>query len=133
MGFLLRWLAAFVLVAATYNPTQWNYVRWVRTHGAEQLPHRGSARAHPVRGLCDLPARDAAFDRRLRHPARDRRSRRTAVGACGIWGWLASTTPIFSLWIGIFAVSLVLGIGHELVLRPPRPLGQYDVDDADNE
>lgn len=28
MGFLLCWLFAFVLLAATYNPTRWNYVRW---------------------------------------------------------------------------------------------------------
>ena len=28
MGFLIRWLLAFVLVCATYNPTQWNFVQW---------------------------------------------------------------------------------------------------------
>ena len=28
MGFLIRWIFAFVLLAATYNPTQWNFVRW---------------------------------------------------------------------------------------------------------
>jgi len=28
MGFLLRWLFAFVLLALTYNPTQWNFIRW---------------------------------------------------------------------------------------------------------
>ena len=28
MGFVIRWLFAFVLLAATYNPTGWNYVRW---------------------------------------------------------------------------------------------------------
>ena len=28
MGFVIRWIFAFVLLAVTYNPTQWNYVRW---------------------------------------------------------------------------------------------------------
>ena len=28
MGFLLRWLFAFVLLAVTFNPTDLNYVRW---------------------------------------------------------------------------------------------------------
>jgi hypothetical protein len=27
-GFLIRWAMAFVLLAATYNPTDWNYVSW---------------------------------------------------------------------------------------------------------
>ena len=29
MSFILRWVAAFILLAATYNPTQYNYVKWV--------------------------------------------------------------------------------------------------------
>ena len=28
MGIFLRWLFAFLLLAATYNPTQWSYARW---------------------------------------------------------------------------------------------------------
>ena len=28
MGVFLRWVFAFVLLAVTYNPTDWNYVRW---------------------------------------------------------------------------------------------------------
>ncbi len=28
MAFLLRWIAAFALLAASYNPTDWNYLRW---------------------------------------------------------------------------------------------------------
>jgi hypothetical protein len=37
MGFLLCWLFAFVLLAATYNPTQWNYVRWTMTNYEDRL------------------------------------------------------------------------------------------------
>jgi len=28
MGFVIRWIFAFILLAATYNPTEWNFVRW---------------------------------------------------------------------------------------------------------
>ncbi|HFD80001.1 MAG TPA: hypothetical protein ENK05_06370 [Gammaproteobacteria bacterium] len=37
-GFLLRFLAALVLVFATYNPEGYSYFHWVRDHLAEQLP-----------------------------------------------------------------------------------------------
>jgi len=32
MGLLLRWLIAFLLLAATYNPTDYNYVVWARAN-----------------------------------------------------------------------------------------------------
>ena len=31
MGLLLRWLSAFGLITATYNPTEYNFVRWAST------------------------------------------------------------------------------------------------------
>ena len=37
IGFLLCWLFACVLLAATYNPTQWNYVRWTMTNYEDRL------------------------------------------------------------------------------------------------
>ena len=38
MSFVLRWLFAFVLVVATFNPTRVNYIRWARDNAADQLP-----------------------------------------------------------------------------------------------
>lgn len=38
MGILLRWLGAFVLLAAIFNPTSWNYVTWARNAWGEQTP-----------------------------------------------------------------------------------------------
>jgi hypothetical protein len=32
MGILLRWLGAFVLLALTYNPTEWNFTRWAEAN-----------------------------------------------------------------------------------------------------
>ena len=38
MGFLLRWLFAFVLLAMTYNPTSFNYSRWANDNWETSLP-----------------------------------------------------------------------------------------------
>ena len=38
MGILLRWLGAFLLLAAIFNPTSWNYVTWARANWADQMP-----------------------------------------------------------------------------------------------
>ena len=38
MGFFLRWLVAFTLLAGTYNPTQWNYASWARANWEPQTP-----------------------------------------------------------------------------------------------
>ena len=37
MGFILRWICAFALLAATFNPTPYNYVSWVRDFGGMNL------------------------------------------------------------------------------------------------
>lgn len=36
-GFFWRWLFAFGLLAVTYNPTEFNYVRWVLEYGSMNL------------------------------------------------------------------------------------------------
>lgn len=33
MGFIIRWLCAYALLAITFNPTQYNYVNWLRDYG----------------------------------------------------------------------------------------------------
>ena len=35
---LIRWVFAFVLLAATYNPTEYNYIAWARANIDGQLP-----------------------------------------------------------------------------------------------
>ncbi|TDX29603.1 DUF6524 family protein [Rhodovulum visakhapatnamense] len=37
-GFLLRWLVAFLLLAATYNPTPYNYITWAQANYATDKP-----------------------------------------------------------------------------------------------
>ena len=38
MAVLIRWLIAFVLLAATWNPTDWNFSRWAVENWETQLP-----------------------------------------------------------------------------------------------
>ena len=37
MGIFLRWLFAFVLLALSYNPTDWNYVSWSLANYQDKL------------------------------------------------------------------------------------------------
>ena len=37
-AFLIRWLAALVLVLATFNPTSLNYVNWARENWSTSTP-----------------------------------------------------------------------------------------------
>ncbi|MDG1068862.1 MAG: DUF6524 family protein, partial [Sulfitobacter sp.] len=37
MGFFIRWICAFALLAATFNPTEYNYVQWVRSYGGMNI------------------------------------------------------------------------------------------------
>ena len=37
-GFIWRLAAAFTLLVATFNPTEWNYVTWVQENFTEQMP-----------------------------------------------------------------------------------------------
>ncbi len=132
MGFVLRWLFAFVLVAATYNPTPWNFIRWARSHFTDQMP------LVVLLGLVLFVAYVVYLRATLR-----------SIGGFGIllvtalvaallwvlwdWGWLSLDDPDLSLWIGLLAVSLVLGIGMSWSFVRRALSGQYDVDDADEE
>lgn len=130
-GFVLRWLFAFILLAATYNPTQWNYSTWVMQNGKENLS---------VAVLCGLIL-TIGYIIYLRATMR-------SIGVIGmalvlglvgaiLWvaydlGWLNFENQTANTWIGLIAMSIVLGIGLNWS-RVRRSLsGQADVDDVDD-
>ena len=132
MGFVLRWLAAFVLVAATFNPTQWSYLRWARDHAAEQLPMA------VLLGLVLFVAYVIYLRATLRSIGGFGILLVTAVVAALLWvlwdwGWLSLDNADLNLWIGILAVSLVLGVGLSWSFVRRALSGQFDVDDSDEE
>ncbi|MBO6883071.1 MAG: hypothetical protein JJ869_05745 [Marivita sp.] len=130
MGFLLRWLFAFVLVAVTYNPTDYNFVRWAATEGQNQLS------VTVLAGLVLLVGYIIYLRATLR-----------SIGAFGmllilalvgalLWvaydfGLLDLQNRALTMWIGIFALSLVLGIGLSWSIVRRKLSGQADVDDVD--
>ncbi len=130
MGFLLRWLFAFVLVAVTYNPTDYNFVRWAATEGQNQLS------VTVLAGLVLLVGYIIYLRATLR-----------SIGAFGmllilalvgalLWvaydfGLLDLQNRALTMWIGIFALSLVLGIGLSWSIVRRKLSGQADVDDVE--
>ena len=130
MGFLLRWLFAFALVAVTYNPTDYNFVRWAATEGQNQLS------VTVLAGLVLLVGYIIYLRATLR-----------SIGAFGmllilalvgalLWvaydfGLLDLQNRALTMWIGIFALSLVLGIGLSWSIVRRKLSGQADVDDVE--
>ncbi|OAN96699.1 DUF6524 family protein [Sulfitobacter geojensis] len=130
MGFILRWLCAFLLLAATFNPTEYNYVTWVRRYGSDNLSIavlvglilgigyiiylRATLRSIGLVGMMLVVA---------------------VVGAC-LWvlydfGVLRLDNPSLNLWLGLLALSFVLGIGLSWSHVRRSLSGQADMDDVD--
>ena len=127
---LIRWAFAFVLLAATYNPTPYNFVVWARQNLDTQLP------VVLLLGLLLMIGYIVYLRATLR-----------SIGAIGMvlvaavvgalvwvlydWGWLTLENSALNLWIGIFALSAVLGIGLSWSIMRRRISGQADVHDID--
>jgi len=131
MGFLFRWLFAFILVAATFNPTEWNYIRWVRGNFSEQMSQA------VLLGLILLVAYIIYLRATLRSIGGIGMFLVAAVVSALIWvlydfGILDLQNRDFVVWLGIFAVSVVLGVGLSWSFVRRALSGQHDVDDADN-
>ena len=127
MGFLLRWLAAFVLLAATYNPTDWSFVRWAVANWQDQMP------VVVLIGLVLLIAYVLFFTAVLR-----------GIGALGVmlilaviaaliwvlysWGWIDLANRSSNVWIAVVALSVVLALGMYWGILWRRLSGQLEVD-----
>ncbi|MGL4234548.1 DUF6524 family protein [Tabrizicola sp.] len=130
MGILLRWLGAFILLVAIFNPTQWNYVTWARDAWADQTPlvvFTGLILAviamvylvSTMRSIGILGALVIA-----------------AIFAAGIWvlidwGVLGLNNSALNVWLIIVALSLILGIGMSWSILRQRLSGQQTTDEVD--
>ncbi|QUJ77143.1 hypothetical protein KDD17_03705 [Sulfitobacter albidus] len=130
MGFILRWVCAFCLLAATFNPTQYNYVQWVRDYGAMNVP------IAVLIGLLLLIGYIIYLRATLRSIGALGMLLVAAVtGAC-IWvaadfGLINFDNPSFNLWLGLVVLSFVLAIGLSWSIVRRALSGQADVDDVD--
>lgn len=130
MGFVIRWVFAFVLLALTYNPTDWNYVRWGMANADSNLSMvvllglilgvgyiiylRATLRSIGIFGMILIL---------------------TVVGTL-LWvlfdqGIISLDNPTVNTWIAIVALSVVLAVGLSWSIVRRRLTGQADVDDID--
>lgn len=128
MGFVVRWLFAFVLVAVTYNPTELNYVKWAADNWRAQLP------LAVLLGLLLFVGYVIYLRATLRSIGGFGMFLVLAIVAAGLWvlydwGWLDLENASLNAWIGIVAIATVLGIGLSWSSVRRALSGQSDMDD----
>jgi hypothetical protein len=132
MGFLIRWGVALALVAATFNPTRWNYVHWGWTNRSLQTP------LVVLVGIVLLIGWIIYLRATFRSIGPVGMALVLALLAALVWvfydrGWLSLENRSLNTWLGILALSVVLGVGLSWSIVRRRVTGQADVDDLDDE
>ncbi len=130
MGFLLRWICAFVLLAVTYNPTALNYLSWARRHWDDQLP------LTVLGGLLLAVGYVIYLRATLRSIGGLGMALVLALVGAILWvlvdfGLVDLSDPGLATWVGILALSLVLGVGLSWSIIRRRLSGQVDMDDVE--
>ncbi|WP_458790016.1 DUF6524 family protein [Yoonia sp. MH D7] len=130
MGFLLRWLFAFILLAATYNPTQWNFTRWATVNYQDMLS------ICVLAGLVLLVGYIIYLRATLRSIGLFGMLLVLAVAGTMIWvlfeqGVISLADPTVNTWLAIIILSFVLAIGLSWSIVRRKLSGQADVDDID--
>ncbi|MDA7429523.1 DUF6524 family protein [Primorskyibacter aestuariivivens] len=130
MGFLLRWGFAFGLVALTFNPTEYNYVKWASANYNAQLP------MVILFGLLLVVGYIVYLRSTLRSIGAFGMFLVAAIVGALLWvlydkGILTLDNQNLNIWLGIFAVSVVLSIGLSWSIVRRKLSGQADVDDVD--
>ena len=131
MWFVLRWLTAFALPAATYNPTSFNYVKWVMTQGERPVSLMVLA------GLLLLIGYIIYLRATLRSIGGFGMLLVLALVGALLWvlydfGVLSLDNTGLNVWLGLLALSLVLGVGLSWSHVRRALSGQADMDDVDS-
>ena len=130
MGIFLRWLGAFTLLSATFNPSQWNFIRWAEMNYADQMP------LTLLLGLLLGVGYLIYIGATLRSIGAFGVILVGAIVAALVWvlidyGILTLGSTALNIWLGIFALSVVLGIGLSWNILRQRLSGQASVDEID--
>lgn len=130
MGLLLRWACAFVLLAATFNPTQYNYIDWVRSYGGMNLS------VAVLLGLLLLIGYIIYLRATLRSIGAFGMLLVLALVGAGLWvlydfGVLRLDNSSMNVWLALAALSFVLGVGLSWSHVRRTLSGQADMDDVD--
>jgi len=129
-GFLIRWALAFFLLAATYNPTDLNYISWTLTN------FRVDTAMAVLVGLLLLTGYIIYLRATLRSIGMIGMGLVSAIVAAGVWvlidqGWVALDSASFRIWLALVGLSFMLGIGLSWSRVRRAISGQFDVDDSD--
>jgi len=130
MGIFLRWLFAFLLLAATYNPTQWSYVRWSMSQYETHLS------LVVFLGLLLMIGYIIYLRATLRSIGGFGMILVLAVVGALLWvlydfGLLSLESRQLNTWLGILSLSVVLGIGLSWSIVRRALSGQVDMDDVE--
>lgn len=131
MTILARWMAAFVLVVATYNPTQYNYVNWSLGVWGTQMPYVVLA------GLVLMAAYIVFINATLQSVGVFGVALIGAVFAAAVWvltdlGLIQIGSSSAMTWLSLVGLSLILGIGLSWSIIRRQLSGQVDVDEIDD-
>ena len=129
-GFLTRWLFAFLLLSATYNPTEWNYVQWTLANWRIQMP------IALLVGLILLAGYIIYIRATLRSIGLIGMVLVGAIVAASVWVLVDQGLVTFGkagakTWVGLIGLSFMLGIGMSWSHVRRFLSGQADVDDVD--
>lgn len=129
MGIILRWLGAFLLLSATYNPTQINFTRWAEANWQTQMP------LTLLLGLLLGVGYMIYIGATLRSIGTFGILLVGAIVAALVWVLIdyqifTLQSPSLNLWLGILALSVVLGIGLSWSIIRQRISGQATVDEV---
>ncbi|WP_108260375.1 DUF6524 family protein [Mangrovicoccus ximenensis] len=128
---LPRWAIAFLLVAATFNPTPYNYISWSLHHGWNTLS------VAVLAGLLLFAVWVVFLRATLRSIGPFGMALVAAIFAAAVWvlhdlGVLTLENDAATAWLGILGLSLVLGTGLGWSHVRRRVSGQADVDDVED-
>lgn len=129
MGIFLRFLGAFALLAATYNPTPWNYVHWLNFNWPAQMP------LAIFMGLLLLVGFLIYVLSTFRSIGTLGVLLMAAVIGAGLWvlidmGLLSLENSTLNTWIGLIALALIMGFGLSWSIIRQRLSGQATVDEV---
>ena len=130
MAILIRWFFAFVLLTLTFNPTQWNYIVWARANWQDQMP------LAVLFGLLLLVGYIIYLRATLRSIGTAGMALIAALFGAMVWvlvdlGVLTLTDRGMTIWLGLIALSLILGVGLSWSIIRRRLSGQVDMDDVE--
>jgi hypothetical protein len=134
LSFVWRLLASLILVMATYNPSDYSFIRWLRDVAAD--PEKALGPEHFVVGVVLLIGWVILL-------AATHRS----IGTFGlilggallggvVWllvdiGWLDIETVSSATWVGLLCISVLLAVGLSWSHVWRRVTGQFEVDGDD--